>query len=565
VAVFVALLGIAYGLMYVIAGDSLARGASVAGVDVGGMTPAEAEATLTARLPAIVDQPIHLTSGAADTSFDIVPSEVGLTIDVAATVDAVPGGTANPVSLIKALIGGKETAPVPNVDSAALKAALADIADKADTQPVNGAVAFDGGRVVTSDPKPGRAVDVDATAQALEREFFGDQPVDLPISDVPLVIDDVEPAVTATEVERAVSEFAEPAMSGPVAVVAGEQSVDLPPEIIGQALAMEPNDEGVLQPALDGAKLTEVAHDILSEVGQQGKDATITIENDAPVVVPAETGQGIAPKALSAAILPVLTQSGQARQASVELTEIDPELTTEAAEQLGVTEVISEFTTHFPYAEYRNINIGTAAERIDNTLLLPGEQFSLNGIVGERTEANGFTDGMIINSGRIEESMGGGVSQVATTTFHAAYVAGLKDVEHWPHSIYFDRYPAGQEATVAWGAKDMRFGNDTPYGVVVDTVFTASSPGQRGTLTVRIWSTKHFRVETSVSDRSDFTSPRTIYDTSSTCSPQSGGEGFSITSYRKVWDPAGKLVKDESDPWTYNPNHRVVCGSDPNN
>ncbi|PZF83504.1 hypothetical protein C1I92_12065 [Jiangella anatolica] len=562
VAGVVVVLGIGYGVAYAVAGGSLARNATVAGIDVGGMTPEEAEETLAAQLPALVDQPFHLTLGDGETTYEVVPSAAGMTVDVPATVDAVPGGSANPISLVKALFGGGETTPVPAIDRAALETALTEIAAQADVEPVNGAVAFDAGTVVTSDPQPGRTVNLDTTIERLEDAFFGAEST-LPIGDIELAVDEVQPAVSAEEVQRAVAEFAQPAMSAPVTVVAGEESVELPPDLVGQALTMAPDDAGTLQPALDGAKLTEVARDLLAEVGQEGRDATITIEGGAPVVVPAERGQGIAPETLSAALLPVLTAEGDARTATVELSEVDPELSTAAAEELGVTEIVAEFTTRFPHAEYRNVNIGTAAARIDNTLLLPGEEFSLNGIVGERTEANGFTTGTIIDGGRLEESLGGGVSQVATTTFHAAFLAGLEDVEHWPHSIYFDRYPIGQEATVAWGSKDMRFKNDTPYGVVVDTTFSRSSPGNQGTLNVKIWSTKYYTVETSVSERSNFTSPQTIYDTSDNCAAQGGSQGFSITSYRQVFTLDGTMVKDEADPWTYNPNHRVICGPDP--
>ena len=69
--------------------------------------------------------------------------------------------------------------------------------------------------------------------------------------------------------------------------------------------------------------------------------------------------------------------------------------------------------------------------------------------VGERTEANGFTKGYIINDGILVQDLGGGVSQMATTTFNAMFFAGLKDIQHKPHSFYIDRYPVGREATVA--------------------------------------------------------------------------------------------------------------------
>jgi vancomycin resistance protein YoaR len=180
-------------------------------------------------------------------------------------------------------------------------------------------------------------------------------------------------------------------------------------------------------------------------------------------VIPAEAGASVETDSLADDVLLALSEDGGDRTVEGELTEVDPDVTTSEAEELGVKEVVSEFTTQFPAAQYRDVNIGRAAELIHNTLLLPGDEFSLNGVVGERTEANGFTSGIIINQGRLEDAMGGGVSQVATTMYHAAFQAGLEDVEHWPHSIYFDRYPVGQEATVAWGSKDLRFRNDTPY------------------------------------------------------------------------------------------------------
>ena len=100
----------------------------------------------------------------------------------------------------------------------------------------------------------------------------------------------------------------------------------------------------------------------------------------------------------------------------------------------------------------------------------------LNGVVGERTRENGFTEGFIISNGVFKEDLGGGVSQMATTTFNAMFFAGLKDLEHKPHSFYIDRYPVGREATVAWPTVDLKFENDTPYGVLIQASVTPSTP-----------------------------------------------------------------------------------------
>jgi vancomycin resistance protein YoaR len=553
-----------YGIAFAIAGGNLARNATVLGVEVGGLTLAEAEAKLAGELPAIVDQPIDIEVPEVESTYSVVPSEAGLTIDYPATVGAVPGGSASPLSLLRAIVGGGPVDPVPAVDRSALVDSLSDIAAESDVEPVNGAIAFDGAEIVTSQAEVGLAVDVDATAGIAELIYFGGEgPYQVPLGPISATVAEVQPTVTDADVERAVAEFAEPAMSGPVTITAGEHTFDITPEMIGAALTMSADGTGTLTPELHADRLAEAAEDVLAEVGQPGRDATVRIEGGSPVVVPHEIGVGVAPGALADAIQPVLTVGGADRAASVEYSEVVPEFTAEDAEGLGVREVVGEYTTRFPHAAYRNTNIGLAASKINNTLLKPGDEFSLNGLVGERSEANGFAVGWVIESGRLQESVGGGVSQVATTTFHAAYLAGLEDVYHQPHSIYFDRYPIGAEATVSWGNFDMQFANDTPYGVLVETRFTPSSPSSQGVLTVRLWSTEHFEVETSVSGRSNPTSPPTVYDTSSDCQPEQGWNGFSITAYRQVRTPDGELDKDEAFPWTYRPNPTVVCGPKP--
>ena len=135
--------------------------------------------------------------------------------------------------------------------------------------------------------------------------------------------------------------------------------------------------------------------------------------------------------------------------------------------------------------------------------------FSLNGIVGERTVANGFTEGYIISDGILVTDLGGGVSQMATTTFNPAFFAGLEDVEHKPHSFYIDRYPMGREATVAWGSVDLRFKNDTPYGVLVTADVTPSTPTTSGVVTVSMWSTKFWDITSRTSDPYNFTDAET--------------------------------------------------------
>ncbi len=221
---------------------------------------------------------------------------------------------------------------------------------------------------------------------------------------------------------------------------------------------------------------------------------------------------------------------------------------------------MSTFTTYFPYAEYRNVNIGRAAEIVNGTILEPDEIFSLNGIVGERTVENGFTEGYVISDGILVTDLGGGVSQMATTTFNAMFFAGLKDIEHKPHSFYIDRYPVGREATVAWGSVDLRFQNDTPYGVLITASVTPSTPTSSGVVTVSMWSTKHWDITTSASERYNFTSPETRRVDTLQCHPNEGYGGFDIDVWRYFRKPgSSELVRQEKFHTSYIPSDTVIC------
>jgi vancomycin resistance protein YoaR len=202
----------------------------------------------------------------------------------------------------------------------------------------------------------------------------------------------------------------------------------------------------------------------------------------------------IDPEEISERFAEVAVLTGAERRLNLQGQATEPAFTTADAKALKITERVSTFTTNFPYAEYRNVNLPRAAELIDGTVLRPGETFSLNDTVGERTVENGFTEGYIVSDGIFRKDLGGGVSQIATTTFNAMYFAGLKDVEHKPHSVYIDRYPEGREATVAWPTVDLRFTNTTPYGVLIKAKVRKSTPSSEGAATVSMYSTKHWKI-----------------------------------------------------------------------
>jgi len=166
---------------------------------------------------------------------------------------------------------------------------------------------------------------------------------------------------------------------------------------------------------------------------------------------------------------------------SISLTLIEDDIT--PLTELGISELIGEFTTEHPAGEDRVINIQRMADLVRGAVIEPGESFSLNSYVGERTTAKGFVPAGVIYNGVFTDDIGGGVSQFATTLFNAAFFGGLDFERYQPHSIYIDRYPYGREATVSWPSIDLRLGNPTDHPVLIWTEYDATS------ITVKLFGT----------------------------------------------------------------------------
>lgn len=127
----------------------------------------------------------------------------------------------------------------------------------------------------------------------------------------------------------------------------------------------------------------------------------------------------------------------------------------------GINAVLSTYTTRFnPGNVGRTTNMRLGIAAIDGRVLEPGEVFSLNGTVGERTAERGYQEAIIFENGKMVKGLGGGISQVTGTLFNAALLANLPIVTYRTHSRPVDYIPIGRDATVAWGLFDMKFKND---------------------------------------------------------------------------------------------------------
>lgn len=562
VVVLLLLVGGGYAAAYAVAGDKVPPGTTISGVDVGGLTRAEAISELEAVFDPRAEVPIAITvahrlpggQGESDAARKarIEPADIGLAVDYDASLDAVGAESSwSPGRQWNYFTGGDDVDAVVRIDEDLVEERLTAVAKGLGTPPQDGRVVFTRDGVETSDPVPGEAIDADAAQAAITDAFLdGEESVDLEV-----VMAEAE--IGADDVAEAVAAFAEPAMSAPVTLVFGKAEIRLAPKRFATVLSMEAED-GELVPVVDEKRLAA----LVDRATADGRpvDATVRLVRNKPRVVPAKPGVEFDPAHVAEVFTGLLTATGAQRRGTVEAEVTEAEFTTQDARDLRIVELVSEFSTSYPHADYRNVNIGRAAELIDGTVLKPGEEFSLNGIVGERTAENGFTEGYIISNGILRKDLGGGVSQLATTTFNAMFFAGLKDIQHKPHSFYIDRYPVGREATVAWPTVDLRFQNDTEYGVLVHAWVEPSDFSRQGKVTVQMWSTKVWDIESTTSERYAHTPPATRTLTTPDCEPNTGWSGFQVDVTR-IFRKHGESAIDHTEKFhtVYTPADTVVC------
>ncbi len=547
---------VVFGGMYVaahfITGDKVPRGATVAGVEIGGQDAEAARAALAEGLSERAEEPITVTADAQRAR--ISPDQAGLAVDLDASVEQAGGESSwSPGRMWDYFTGGDDFDAVVNVDDKKLHKAIEKFGEKVGVPAREGHIAFEDGKADPRFPREGLEIDRDGAAETISDSYLNtDEVVELPL-------ENTEPKVSKAKVLAAMDEFANPAMSAPVVIELAGENIVLRPEDYSEALAMKAK-HGRLVPVLHDKKLLAAIEPKMEKVSLEPKDATVKLVDGEPKVVPGKNGVTFKPKEITDQFLSLLVQRDQNRTLAVESVVDEPDFDTADARNLKIDEVVSSFTTQFPHADYRNTNLGRAAELVSGTVLKPGETFSLNGTVGERTAENGFTKGYIISDGIFEEDFGGGVSQAATTLFNAAFFAGLEDVEHEPHSFYIDRYPVGREATVVWGALDLKFKNDTPYGILIEAWVNPSTPSTYGSMNVRMWSTKYWDISTDVSDRYRITKEKTRYMTGKNCVPNDGYGGFDIDVFRYFRHVGSdELVRKEKMHTRYTPSDSVVC------
>ena len=226
---------------------------------------------------------------------------------------------------------------------------------------------------------------------------------------------------------------------------------------------------------------------------------------------------------------------------------------------MGITTRVGRYETIYGGDPNRIHNVQLVAHLVDGKLIAPGATFSFNEATGDRTADKGFREAPVIINGELTTGLGGGVCQVSTTVFNAAYEAGLKITERTNHALYISHYPQGRDATVNYPDVDLKFVNDTAHWLLLRTyvgsysldveLYGAPLNRRVESETQPLVTTGHAPLE-KVSDPALFVGQTSV--------EESGTAPQSTSVERKVYNAGGALLYDNTWYSSYRGEPRIV-------
>lgn len=509
--------------------SSIPRGATVAGVEIGGLSGSQAKLAIDQLQDARSKKKIKITVDGADTW--VYPQDMGIKINSQDTVSDVVGSRFSPANVWRNWFGSGEQSPILTFDQETLGRWMASAELSGLVHKVEPRIKYSG---MTPEVVPGQA------GKAVSSTELGEKVAAALVKGTNRVKMEASvdrPSVSGEQAAEFARGTATNAVSAPINLSVDNKNITVAPEVIAASLEFKGVD-GQLKPEFNLDKFRKKMGKSLADVDRRPVNATWDVSSGRPTVVPSVNGVGVPEDQLQDALAGAVVGTGDQRNVTLSTQQLTPEVTTEQAQELDIREKVSSFKQDFPYAAYRFQNIGQAAKRVNNTLLMPDEIFSMNDIVGERTEERGFTKGPVVaQGGRLKEDLGGGVSTATTAVWVAAFYGGLEKVEQGAHLIWIPRYQPGLEATVAWGQLDLKFKNNTGHPILITTDMKQTS------VEVSIWGHKNFDSIKAVSgDKKNIRQAGSQKDNSANCVPQEGSPGFDIKVDRVIKTGGDKKV-----------------------
>ena len=554
-------------------------GITMAGVDLTNLTPVQATTSLNQRLTYPTNGRVVFRDG--DRLWVATPAELGMVFDAGTSVQRAynvgrQGGLFIALAgQINAWQGGLALKPVILYDERLAQAYLQNIATQINKPGMETDLHLNGTEVVYTQGQTGRSLNVEATLANLLTQLstFRDGEVQLVIEEqTPLVLDASAQANTLRQI-----------LSAPLTLyVPDSQPGDPGPRTI------EPYDlAGMLtigrvqtdtvwqyQVSANAQGLEQLLGEIAPLVDHSPQNARFTFDDNPGtntrqllLEMPAQVGRKLDVSATIQAV-----QTGLlAGENNIGLTvnAVLPEVGNDAtAQSLGITELVSAETTYFRgSSEARLQNIDTSRKQFHGLLIPPNTTFSMGDVLGDISLDNGYAEALIIYNGRTITGVGGGVCQVSTTLFRTAFFGGYPIVERHAHAfrvMYYEQTSdghdwnlAGLDATVYFPLVDLKFTNDRPYWLLMETYFNR----ENSSLTWKFYSTKDGRIvqTQNLGLRNIVPAPETLIEENAdlpagTCRQVDyPADGANITVMREVYNSSGQTLLNDTIQTLYEP------------
>jgi vancomycin resistance protein YoaR len=542
------------GIVFAGSAERIAGGVTVAGMDVEGLDAEEAEQALAARAEELAAVPVPFEAGGRQ--WPIAPAQLALRADWDGAVgDALDEGD-GPIPLrglqrLRLRFFGTDVEAGATYEQKTLDARLRAVAREVKVKGRQAAIVLRDGEPIVVPGEAGRELDLEAAERtvvgALTR--FERSPIALPVI--------VDPPAVTRDALAPVAEQVRIALSAPVTFEYEGVHWSVTPTQTASFLRLPQDGRSRLE--IGGPAAQKYFSALARAVAKPPREVDFAINSAGEAkMIPSKNGLKLDTEATAKAFLAAALSTTD-REAKLVVVTDRPHLSTERAKALGIKGLVGSYTTYYGGDPNRIHNVRLVSDLIDRHTIAPGATFSFNKTTGERNAAKGFLEAPVVINGELQNGIGGGVCQVSTTVFNAAYDAGLPISERHNHALYIDHYPLGRDATVNYPDLDLKFVNDTGHWLMLETIVGSSS------LTVRLFGTPvDRRVETTSTPLRKVAPPtvKRIFDSKLFVGEQiveEAGMPSRATSVRRtVYNRRGRLLYDTTWYSTYVSEPRVV-------
>jgi len=540
-------------------------GVAVWGIPVGGLPPDAAAAMLEADFR--LDAP-EISMLGPNGSWRVQPSDLGLRLQAGPTLEqAFELGrglhwSASLLAQLELLVFGVDIPPVLTYEESVTRHYLETVAEEIYVAPVDAQLFFEGTEPLVVPAQPGSELDVEATLKVLSPAVTG-----LSAAEIPLVLLEIPPLVTDAEAARA---EAEKLLSRPLTLVLADPREGDPgpwviqPEKLVEMVEVQV-EEGVIRTGLDEVAMRAYLEKLAPALTIDPVNARFHFEDATQQLEPiTKSAEGRMLDVEGSAHHIAASLAEGKHEVALLVEKVPPPYPDSAtAHELGIVDLVAEGESYFIGSPSgRDHNIRLAATKFDGLVISPGETFSFNRYLGEVTAEAGYDESYITAGEQLEMGIGGGICQVSTTAFRAAFWGGYPITERWYHGQRVGYYElrgggVGMDATVFSPHVDMKFVNDRSAPLLIETEVGEGTHR----LAFRFYSTDDGRrvekAEAMVTDETEPGPP--IYELDEDLAPgtvtkwQSPVGGLTATVERRVYDKSGDILYQDTFVSKYEP------------